>query len=822
MKRFTRFIAVSLAMLIGVSFAMAQHGKLQTKAQYLGLKTGKVVHHQVVQDHDFLTGPRTMLLEEGFDVQDLFPPDGWSQIINNVDYTWMQSNPEAPAPDFSTIDPNSQFSALCPWVTADQDEWLITNEVNANGETPLKLTWYAGTSGGWLNNATLKCLISTDNGTTWTELWNALDEIDPAADWGWNKVEINLDAYAATPFKIAWQYVGNDGDLAGVDGVKIKSGYDYLFTDDFETFTPGQYVALNGDPDWWTTWQNNPGSGEDAKITSYRAASGSNSAWITGGTDLILKLGDKTSGKYQINFKYYIHSDSAGYFNIQRFEAPGVEWAYEVYFGKTGDGYMVLDGEQTAFFIYAHDKWLNIENIIDLTNDSAFMYIDGNLINAWVYSTGSDNGTVQLGGVDFYAGAPQGEEAYSRVSLDDVEYIVLDEGVQSPTIAVNPASFMVQVETGSTDTEVLTVSNEGQQTLSFDVTPIYDVGANYTPVHSQTGYTIPKTLNNQLSKVNIQASEPVTNNRDVILHYDGEPASAFGNQNNAIQWNIAAVFRADMIKDYVGMGLTSVDVFIGDGDVTTFKLKVWKMGSYNVPGPGDLIAEQDVTITPNTWNTIVLDNPIILNGQDLWVGYYIEAPAGNFVASTDDGTNYNPDGSWIAFGPGWQHLGDGNPDYNLNWNIRATLTGNAQIAWLSTNPTADSVEPGNSKDVDVIIDATNLTSGAYNGTLIVRSNDFANEWIEVPVQVAVFVGINENGEQGFVSMYPNPATSSVHLQANTVINKVVIYNAIGQAVYSSVVGGKVADIDLNTLNKGVYFVKTDSDLGTTTQKLIVK
>ncbi len=819
MKRILRFFTVAVALLVSISFASAQNGRVfKTKAQVLGLKSGST---QVNMPVHFTSASRDALLTEGFDNEGVFPPDGWTQNILNTGNTWLQGNPEDASKNFSTIDPNSLYSALCPWVAEDQDEWLITSEVNANGETPLKLTWYAGVSGQWLNAATLKCLISTDDGANWTVLWDALDEIDPAADWGWNKVVINLDSYAGAPFKIAWQYVGNDGDMAGVDGVEIKSGYDYLFTDDFETYTTGQYVALDGDQDWWTTWTNSPGGSEDAEIKDNYSASATHSALLEDGTDLILKLGNKTSGKYQVNFKYYVPTDSAGYFNIQRFEEPGIEWAFEVYFAITGDGFMKLDGEQTGFFTYNHDEWIQIENIIDLSIDSAYLYVNGALVNTWQYTIGG--GTLQLGGVDFYAGAPENEEDFSKVYLDDVEYIVLDEGAQAPEITVNPTDFTVVVESGTVDEEVLTIGNEGQQDLNYNIVATYDVGTSYAPIDSKIDYTIPKELNSKLSKVNISSTADAADSRDVVLNYDGEPFNAFGNQNADIQWRTAVVFRADMVKDYVGMDLSSVEVYIGDGVVTDFKLRVWKMGSYNVPGPGELIYEQSFTVTPAAWNTITLDTPVKLNGQDLWVGYYIAAPANNFVASTDDGTNYNPDGSWFASGPGWQHLGDGNPEYNLNWNIRAHLTGDAQEAWLSTDPTEGTVAPGETTDVNVTIDMTNVgEEGQLSGTLVVRSNDLANEWVEVPVSVAVFVGINENGEQGYVSMYPNPATAIVKLQANTTINSVEVYNAVGQMVLNTTVKGKTTSLDVSSLQNGVYFVKVNSELGTTTQKLIVK
>jgi len=818
MKRFSRFVAIAIAMMISISFVTAQNGSvLQTKAQFLGLKTNHVSTAKV--DKDLTNASRDMLLEEGFDNEGVFPPDGWTQEILNTNKTWIQTNPQEN--NFNTIDPNSLYSAMCPWVGEDQDEWLITTEINANGETPLNLIWYAGVSGAWLNAATLKCHISTDDGATWTELWNAFDEIDPAADWAWNKVVINLDAYAGAPFKIAWQYIGNDGDLAGVDGVQVKSGYDYLFTDDFETFTTGQYVALDGDADFWTTWTNSPGGSEDAEIKDNYSSTPTHSALIEDGTDLILKLGNKTSGKYQVNFKYYVPTDSAGYFNIQRYEEPGIEWAFEVYFAKSGDGYMTINSEQVGFFTFNHAAWLQIENIIDLSNDTAFFYVDGNLIHSWKYST-AENKIIQLGGVDFYAGAPSGEEAFSKIYMDDVEYIVLDPGVQSPTITVNPTSFTITgVENGTPSEETMVIGNEGQQDLEYNIVSTYDVGTAYAPINSEIQYTTPKPFRNQMSKAPVNISTQSTNDRDVVLHYDGDPSSAIGSNGGDIQWQIAAVFPADMLTDYIGMDLTSVEIGIGEGDVTNFKLRVWEMGSITVPGPGNLIVDQDFTVVTNMMNLINLDTPIKLNGQDLWVGYYIAAPSGNFVAGCDDGTNYNSNGDWIASGPGWSHLAD-NPELVFNWNIRAHLTGDAQEAWLSTDPAEGTVAPGESQDVTVTVNANNLEIGAHNATLVIRSNDGENPTVEVPVVIAVVVGINENGEQAYVSMYPNPASSAVHFNANININSVQIFNTVGQMVGDVVINSTTGNVDISSLKNGVYFIKINSDFGTSTQKLVVE
>ncbi|MBM3436368.1 MAG: hypothetical protein FJY07_09170, partial [Bacteroidetes bacterium] len=183
-----------------------------------------------------------------------------------------------------------------------------------------------------------------------------------------------------------------------------------LYEDDFESYNVGDYLAV-ANPTWWTTWSGTPGSGEDAVISDDFASSGIKSAKVAGVTDAVLKLGDKTTGKYQLTFKMYIPTGYGGYYNFQHYESPGIEWAFEVYFGATGAGYLNAGATSVAGFNYAHDTWVDIMNVIDLTNDWTELYIGGNLIYEWPFSwqANSQSGLLQLGGVDFYAGAPTGE-----------------------------------------------------------------------------------------------------------------------------------------------------------------------------------------------------------------------------------------------------------------------------------------------------------------------------------------------------------------------------------------------------------------------------
>jgi hypothetical protein len=162
------------------------------------------------------------MLEEGFDNNWL--PAGWETIINNTANTWLQGNNTSN--NFNSIDPSSLYSAMCPWVAQNQDEWLITPAFSL-GQGNAFVKFWAGYSTNWLNYATLKLHISIDNAKSWTQLWQAENDGQP---WGWRESTIDLTSYGNQQnLKLAWQYVGNDGDLAGIDGVQLV-GYTFPTT----------------------------------------------------------------------------------------------------------------------------------------------------------------------------------------------------------------------------------------------------------------------------------------------------------------------------------------------------------------------------------------------------------------------------------------------------------------------------------------------------------------------------------------------------------------------------------------------------------------
>lgn len=69
-----------------------------------------------------------------------------------------------------------------------------------------------------------------------------------------------------------------------------------------------------------------------------------------------------------------------------------------------------------------------------------------------------------------------------------------------------------------------------------------------------------------------------------------------------------------------------------------------------------------------------------------------------------------------------------------------------------------------------------------------------------------------------VSFYPNPVKDKLSIQSKNKIDKLVIYNSLGQKMYES--KEEKASINMSNFNKGIYFLKVKSDVNTQTYKVV--
>lgn len=62
-----------------------------------------------------------------------------------------------------------------------------------------------------------------------------------------------------------------------------------------------------------------------------------------------------------------------------------------------------------------------------------------------------------------------------------------------------------------------------------------------------------------------------------------------------------------------------------------------------------------------------------------------------------------------------------------------------------------------------------------------------------------------------VSVYPNPAKSTITVESDNVVNSYEIYNVAGAMVYGETVDSKLFNVNVNELPAGAYMIRLDSD-----------
>jgi hypothetical protein len=154
---------------------------------------------------------REILFSEEFEGS--FPPTGWTRIITNTGYCDSYPQYAAHWDQFSDVVHNGTKAAYVWWDYQPQDEWLITPQINfvdiPNGELRFWSYGYEGST----HNDHYYVKISTDNGSTWTVLFD-LSSFPP--DQGWNSYShpyiIDLAAYHGQMITLAWQALSTQND----------------------------------------------------------------------------------------------------------------------------------------------------------------------------------------------------------------------------------------------------------------------------------------------------------------------------------------------------------------------------------------------------------------------------------------------------------------------------------------------------------------------------------------------------------------------------------------------------------------------------------
>ena len=205
----------------------------------------------------------------------------------------------------------------------------------------------------------------------------------------------------------------------------IGSTYAQNIFDDFDTYKADEYLG-NESGGLWTTWSLAPGGGEDVLVNETTSFSPNNSInLVSGGAmDVVLPLGDQSSGQWTLSFMMQIESGYGAYFNVLHdFAAAASNWAVQVYFNASGIGNLTVGGganDLGTSFTHPVGSWFEIKINFDIDSDVAEIYFDDVPQYTWMWSEGSVMNSPDISGLNLYPNAQDGEN--DSYFIDNVSF----------------------------------------------------------------------------------------------------------------------------------------------------------------------------------------------------------------------------------------------------------------------------------------------------------------------------------------------------------------------------------------------------------------
>ncbi len=429
---------------------------------------------------------------------------------------------------YHTLTPNSQESAC--WFGFDEygSAMLMTGDGYAE-TTYNQDQWFKVTQ-----------VIDVDQDSIWFYLNGSL-----LKSWKWS---LKLNGQQGTNQLAAAYFDGSENNWTGsplfyLDDVEYEQVIETptLYSTDFESFTEGQKLACQ-DTTHWTTFNFTPCGSQDPVISTDYARSGSKSV-MNSYESSVLRLGDKTSGKYTLSFWLYAPADYGGRYWLYHTLTPNSQES-ACWFGFDEYGNVMLrTGGGDVETTYNQDQWFKVTQVIDLDQDSAWFYLNGTLLKNWKWSLqfNGQPGTNQLAAV-YFDGSENNWTGSPLFYLDDIEYGIPEQNVSlegkvtkladgSPIsgtkITINNSFHGSYTATTAADgTYAINEAEAGEYSLTIEKEGFNGITDNITIVDGQTvtkdyQLTAPVMVNNTDSlSVTLAVGETAT--RTIILHNNGD------------------------------------------------------------------------------------------------------------------------------------------------------------------------------------------------------------------------------------------------------------------------------------------------------------
>jgi hypothetical protein len=660
------------------------------------------------------SGPDT-ILSEGFEGT-TFPPTDWT-IVNNDggSYNWARQ---------TSYYHTGVACAFSHWESSSlrNDDWLITPRISIGSNDTVSF-WGRAYSTTWPESLEVRLSTTTNDVSAFTNLLWA----GTFATADWEQIRVELGKFARGKVYIAF----------------VNKGLDefYLMIDDVEVLSyAGPWLAVD------------PVSGVTNPHSSNNVGVHFSSAGIE--NDMYANLWISSNDPDESPILIPVHMEVLGpNYSV----TPPETLVIDALEGEYTDGHIFIGNYSghapLAFKVTDEVDWLSeapdtAEVPIDGDQDVT-VTVDGNLLIAGDYVT-----KLYISTNDF-------------VTPKDTLVVVVHMG-PPPDIAVSPESLRVTVPGGTTHDEPLTIYNNGDGHLAFEIST------------EETGPKAASVMDNRYSQIlrthtmvtNAPSDQSVTAQLsasgfqgDKVLTAPGAPIKA-GGDTVYVQWPHDPSDTWSFGTSDAGAGYKMYDNFWG----VTLPIKTvewWGLcllynGSSWVAGNPDnlrfnVIFYSDPANDPTMPPTQLACSFTNVAPTVVHTGIYFSTSAGSFEMIKFTGLDVNPlcnlEEGWVSIqsqsaGTGYDWLlwasaktGDGfsyqegSSTPSTTYDRGFLMLGGA--AWLSVAPEADTVDPHANTVVTVHFDATNILGGDKYGNINIASNDPDKSTLVVPVHMIV-------------------------------------------------------------------------------------
>ncbi len=576
-------------------------------------------------------------------------------------------------------------------------------------------------------------------------------------------------------------------------GNVMAQDYETVLEDTFESYSNGDHIAqaaIAAGHDYWTTWDETPGSAADAVITNEDAASGSQSMKCTYGNDVVLKFGNKQTGIYNITFDMKVPTGKDGYFNLLReFAGSGSEWATEVYINSAENGTAIETDGTFYDFTFPLGEWVSIKINIDLAADWAQFFVNGNLAHEWQYSrnaSGGQGSSRAIDAMDFY---PPTSAAVSTFYVDNVKFEqYTGELYQDFNITPND-KIEVTMAPDDITSESLQVSNDGN------------------------------SIGDWMGYIEYEPAAGTAGTADLYF-YQTEIWSGIGSSGECLREMAIQIPASAYANVAMGMSIVSARFYIYPETPSVDYHYTFRVYGQGFGQPGELLAEKTLTETgTDMWLECTFDNPVQLLGEEMWVTVELLQVAGGYPLSCDNGpaTGY---ADWCKTDGGtWSRICESNPSLDFNWMIDAHAAGQRIPGWATMSKQSGTLKGGETDDVDITFSSMGMTANEYYTTLHIFTTDEEHPQFDLPLTLGIPIGVEENADS-FFSVYPNPSNGIISIEGED-LDYVTIYNAAGQFVKVVKLGNNVNSINFSEMGSGIYFLNVVNNNNESSVKRIV-